>query len=309
MSSRSHVSGVLNTGGTTNITSSAVGHRPVLTTGPRAAEKGADGPARADVGVITILGVETQAVRLALDLGEDLVGGLRFYTGDVPADDRPVRVAVIRALGQGQRSAMAAYDNLRRHHDPRVIVLAGIGGGIHPSVRLDDVVIATRVVYYDLRKKTPQGTHRRGEEREAPAELGHAVNAFFTDHDPGDFAVTDPGGTTRSVRFHHGPIGSGDAVIADGDSGVLRYLASFNDKILAVDMEAGGLSQASHEESAGSGRPHGWVVVRGISDDASTAKDDDHHRTASWHAAVALRELLPYLKTPRDERAAPAARA
>ncbi|HEU5026040.1 MAG TPA: hypothetical protein VFV01_14065 [Spirillospora sp.] len=306
MNERYHVSGIMTTGGTTNVTTSAVGDNPVVNLAAPAPAPASAG--RADVGVITLLSEEAQAVQTALDLREEATGGLWFHTGVVSTAKGPVRVVAVRALGQGQRSTMAAYANLRRHHDPRVIALTGIGGAIHPSVRVDDVVVATRVVYYDLRKETPQGTRRRGEEREAPAELGHAVNAFFTDHDPGDFAVTDPGGTTRTVRFHHGPIGSGEAVIADRDADAVRYLAAFNDKILAVDMEAGGLGQASHEESAGSGRPHGWVVVRGISDDASTAKDDDHHRTASWHAAVALRELLPYLTTPREARAGSGAR-
>lgn len=307
MNEHYQVSGIMTTGGTTNVESSAVGDNPVVNL--NAPAPGTTEETSADVGVITLLSEEAHAVRTALDLGEETTGGLRFYTGDVPTPDGPVRVAAIRALGQGQRSTMSAYANLRRHHDPRVIVLAGIGGGIHSSVKVDDVVVATRVVYYDLRKETPQGTRRRGEEREAPAELGHAVNAFFTDHDPGDISVTDPGGTARTVRLHHGPIGSGDAVIADRDADAVRYLASFNDKILAVDMEAGGLSQASHEESAGTGRPHGWVVVRGISDDASPRKDDDHHRTASWHAAAVLRELLPYLRTPRGGRAGRGARA
>jgi adenosylhomocysteine nucleosidase len=97
---------------------------------------------------------------------------------------------------------------------------------------------------------------------------------------------------------HAGPIGSGEAVIADGDAEVLRFLAADNDKILAVDMEAGGLGQACHERSAESGRERRWAVVRGISDDAGAGKNEDHQRTAAWHAAVVLRELLPYLARP-----------
>ncbi|GAA0602005.1 5'-methylthioadenosine/S-adenosylhomocysteine nucleosidase family protein [Actinomadura livida] len=294
MNEHTRVNGVLNTGGTTNITSSAVGDHPVVNLGttPRPDDR-RNGT---DVGIITILDVETTAVCVALGLQEDPIGPLRFYTGETP-----VKVAAIQALGQGQRSAMAACDNLYRHHDPGVIVLAGIGGGLHKDVRVDDVVVATRVVYYDLRKETPQGTSRRGEERETPAAVGHAVNAFFTDHHPGELSIADPGGMSRDLRLHHGPIASGDAVIADRDSDIVRYLAAFNDKILAVDMEAAGLSQACHERSATTNRQHGWVVVRGISDDANPAKNDDHHVTASWHAANTLKMLLPYLLTQHHD--------
>ncbi|WUH97236.1 5'-methylthioadenosine/S-adenosylhomocysteine nucleosidase [Spirillospora sp. NBC_00431] len=306
--SRTQVSGILTMGGTTNVHSSAVGDHPVVNVGT--APRAQDAPAGVDVGIITILDVETDAVRLALDLREDPIDSLRFYTGEVPAARKPVTVAAIRALDQGQRSAILAYDNLCAHHDPTVVVLAGIGGGLHKDVRKGDVVVATRVVYYDLRKETPDGTQRRGEERHAPAGVGHAVNAFFTDHHPGEFSVKDPGGTARTVRFHHGPIASGDAVVADRDSGIVRFLAGFNDKILAVDMEAAGVGQACHERSASTARPHGWVVVRGISDDANPAKNDDHHGIASWHAAVALKKLIPYLvRTVRDRHAGRGVRA
>ncbi|MBC6456594.1 5'-methylthioadenosine/S-adenosylhomocysteine nucleosidase [Actinomadura sp. HBU206391] len=299
MNEQPKVSGILNYG-TSNVTSSAVGDRPVVNiasqgTGDEFTHDRQDGE-RWDVGVITILPVEAQAVLLALGLREVQAGGLRFYEGEVAAPGQPVKVVATRSLGQGQRSAMAAYDNLRRHYDPRVVVLAGIGGGTHPEVQLGDVVVATRVVYYDLRKLTPEGTRHRGEEREAPAEIGHAVNSFFTDHDPAEFPTEDPGGTSRLLCMRNGPIGSGEAVIADRDAETLEYLARFNDKILAVDMEAGGLSQACHEQSAGSGKLHGWAVIRGISDKAGADKNDDYHRIASWHAAVALRKLLPYLR-------------
>ncbi|GAA1534739.1 5'-methylthioadenosine/S-adenosylhomocysteine nucleosidase [Actinomadura kijaniata] len=303
MTREPHVSGIVTHGGTTNVNSSAVGHRPVVNITAPHAERSTDGGRsreRVQVGVITILDVETQAVRLALGLNEEPADGLRFYTGQVSGPDGPTSVAAIRALAQGQRSAIAAYENLRRHHDPEVVVLTGIGGGIHRDVHEGDVVVATRVVYYDLRKYTPDGVRHRGEERESPAGVGHAVNAFFSDHHPAEFPVADPAGTTRTMRMLHGPIGSGEAVIADSAAETLAYLAGFNDKILAIDMEAGGLGQICHERSAGTGRSHGWAVVRGISDLAGADKNDDHHRLASWHAAVALRRLLPYLRVERN---------
>jgi hypothetical protein len=58
-------------------------------------------------------------------------------------------------------------------------------------------------------------------------------------------------------------------------------------------MEAGGLRLACYEHSVITGRPCGWVVIRGISDTADPRKNDNSHRIASWHAAVALRHLLP----------------
>ncbi|MFC0037532.1 5'-methylthioadenosine/S-adenosylhomocysteine nucleosidase [Actinomadura rayongensis] len=296
MNERNRIHGIANYGGTTKVTNSAVGDRPVVNIGQRATAQDDEPKLSADVGVITILSVETQALMLRLGLERKPIGGLQFRTGAVRTDEGPVNVAAVQALGQGQRSTMAAYENLRRHFDPGVIVLVGIGGGIHRDVEIGDVVVATRVVYYDLRKELAEGTRRRGEEKEAPAATVHAVNAFFTDRAPAEFDTEDPNGTTRKMRMLHGPIGSGEAVVADEDAEIITYLAGFNDKILAVDMEAGGLSQASHERAATEDRAHGWAVIRGISDTADAQKNDEAHPVASWHAATALDHLLPYLK-------------
>ncbi|MGH3722228.1 MAG: hypothetical protein ACRDRI_25995 [Pseudonocardiaceae bacterium] len=283
-------------GATVNITSSA-------TRGRTAARERDE---RWDVGVITVLSVETHAVQHALELTPKKAGGLHFHVGKLTTDDRSAKVVATRTLSQGQRSTMAAFGHLRRHYDPKVVVLVGIGGGIHADVLLGDVVVATRVVYYDLRKEKITGTQHRGEEKEAPVEIGHAVNCFFTDNgEPAEFREEGPGNAVRSFRVRTGPIGSGDAVIADRDSEILKYLAQFNDRILAVDMESGGLSQACHEQSVMSGRLQGWAVVRGISDDASHRKNDDYHRIAAWHAAVVLRRLIPYLLVGVPDPATP----
>jgi adenosylhomocysteine nucleosidase len=247
----------------------------------------------AGIGVITVLAEEASAVREAFGLRPDQAHGVSFDLGSLQAGGKPVTIAATRALAQGQESTMVAYNHLREHFDPAVIVIAGIGGGVHRDVRLGDVVVATRVVYYDLRKETPAGTLHRGQERQAPAVIGHAVNRFFTDR--GEPAVLSGEGPENSFRVLNGPIGSGNAVIADRDSEVLNYLARFNDKILAIDMESGGLSHAYHEGLVTSGRSLGWLAVRGISDDAGPGKNDDYHHPAAWNAALALRELLPYL--------------
>jgi adenosylhomocysteine nucleosidase len=247
-----------------------------------------------DVGVITILSEEAQAVILALRLHMTQTAGMLFYETAAPSED-PIKVVMIQALAPGQRPAMAAYSSLCQRYDPKIVVLVGIGGGISLDIGPGDVVVATRVVYFDLREQTPSGLQHQGEEREAPAGAGRAVNAFFTEHSPADFNVKGLAGGTHSMRMRPGLIGSGDAVLADHAAETLTFLASFNDKILAIDMAAGSLSQACHERSAETRRLHNWAVIRGISDDAGSGQDDSWHHIASWHAAIALRKLLPYL--------------
>jgi adenosylhomocysteine nucleosidase len=287
-------SGVVTFGGKTTIKQSAVG--PGATVTINTAQAPRQGRRSAGVGVITVIAEEAAAVRISLGLEPAEVGGRSFDVGTLHIHGKQVTVAATRALAQGQESVMAAYNHLREHFEPAVIALTGIAGGIHRDIRLGDVVVATRVICYDLRKETPSGTRYRGQEQQAPAVIGHAVNEFFTGNgEPAEFTVDEPGNAKGVFRVLNGPIGSGNAVIADRDSDILKYLARFNDKVLAVDMEAAGLSLAHHEGLASSGRPLGWLVIRGISDDAGPGKNDEYHHLAARNAALVLRELLPYL--------------
>ncbi|MER5418590.1 hypothetical protein [Streptosporangium roseum] len=289
-------SGIINNGGSMKISKTAVGDGATVNV-PAARKKKAEkeNARHADIGVITILAEEARAVHGVLGLERVRSGGLPFFEGTVNVRDIAVRVAAIRALAQGQRSTMAAFENLRKHYNPAVIVLAGIGGGFHKDVSVGDVVVTGRVLYYDLRKETPDGTRHRGDMKEAPAVIGHLINSFFTDYgEPAKLEATDAMGAVHAFRALTGPIGSGEAVIADPKSEITRYLETVNDKILAVDMEAGGLMQAFHEQGEAQAAL-GWVVVRGISDGADTDKNDDHHGIAARNAATALHTLLPYL--------------
>ncbi|MDS1271830.1 5'-methylthioadenosine/S-adenosylhomocysteine nucleosidase [Lipingzhangella sp. LS1_29] len=293
--------GVVNVGDNNNVSGNAFEGSTVAYSLGQATDPTAQEPAKPehpwDIGVVTILAEEAQAIHDTLGLAREpgRAGGLIFHTGRIEDHGQTKRVVATRTHGQGQRSAMAACEHLRQHFNPRLLVLFGIGGGLD-DIDVGDVVIGTRVVYYELRKEKPEATVRRGEDRETPAEIVHSVNAFFTDHgEPAEFPGQVDEFRERTFRALPSPIGSGEAVVADADSDIRSFLAGYNDKILALDMEAGGLSQFWQENSADLGHNPGWLVVRGISDNADSAKDDRHHRLAARNAAHVLRALLPYL--------------
>lgn len=293
MSGDIHNSGILTTGGsTTNIGQLAWDAGAEITNVQAASPNHSRSLSRRrGIGVVAIKAVETKAVIDVFGLTRDRKprSGQDFYTGTVESADGRVELVAARTLETGQRSTMSTLHNLCTHRNPALIVLVGVGGGIHDRIAIGDVVVATRAIYYDQRRETADGERRRGEERHAPAAVTRAVNAFLTDY--GDPAPLDSGAGSFNVRT--GPIGSGEAVIMDANSRIRKYLAAFNEKALAVDMEAGGLTQFCHETP----QPPGWLVVRGISDLADQAKIYDPQPTAAHHAAVALRHLIPYLPT------------
>ena len=314
-------SGIVNLGGTNDISNTAVGdgahvtnHWSDQSASPGSAKAGThQGGQRWDVGVVTILPKEMHALIEQLGLVTDKhPDGLFFATGKVATESGNVAVSAIQTHSPGQRSVMSALDHLRHHFSPRLWVLVGIGGGLGntptpgvegtgtaptPGGRIGDVIVSTRIVYYDARKITAADrVQRRGEERQAPARVVHAVNTYFTDQgEPAVFRGRVDGHHKRSFEVHHGLIGSGEAVIAHQDSEVRHWLKHYNDKIMAVDMESGGLSQFWQENSVRGDHNPDWVVVRGISDGADAQKNDDAHELAAYNAAHIVRELFPYL--------------
>ncbi len=306
-SSNPNNNGIINLGGTNDNSHNAFGKGAQVinhwsATGGAASTKDPEATDRKqswDVGIVTILPKEMHAITDLLELdSEKRLDGLFFATGEISTDSGSVTVAATQTHSPGQRSVMSALDHLRRNFAPRLWILVGIGGGLHPEyARIGNVIVSTRVVYYESRKIEAGGRIRpRGEERQAPARIGHAVNAYFTDRgEPALIRGQAKGHGKRTFEVHPGLIGSGEAVIADRDSEIRGFLTGYNDKVLAVDMESGGLSQYWQENSVGEAPNPGWVVVRGISDNADQDKNDDGHDLAARNAAHVVRELLPYL--------------
>ncbi|MEV7190246.1 hypothetical protein AB0N81_00375 [Streptomyces sp. NPDC093510] len=259
-----------------------------------AEEQSTTEPARG-VGVVTVLSVETRAVidelsKWAGHAGTRTRHGVLFHEFAREADARTERVTVTQSLLPGQHSTGIAVEQLRREYAPRMVVLVGIAGAIHPDVRLGDVVVAQEVIHYEPRKVTPEGTRRRGRSHTVTAGVQHAVNSFFTAHGEPWELPESPG--HRALR---GLIGSGEAVLADVSADERRYLREYNEKVLAVETEGAGLATAVHASLGESDAPLAWLVVRGISDAADSRKNDGHHEIASRNAAYVFSSLLPHL--------------
>ncbi|GGP82219.1 5'-methylthioadenosine/S-adenosylhomocysteine nucleosidase family protein [Streptomyces melanogenes] len=299
--------GIVSHGNSNSFSNNAVGEHAQVTVTTPSRDAGiptdsghADEPSVVwDIGVVTILSEELRSVVDELDLRRHKEpNGLYFYRGQHTTPEATVRVVATQSQSQGQRSTMAALENLRRHYEPRLWALVGVGGGIHDEhARIGNVIVATDVVYYENRKINPCGdVRRRGEHRQAPAPVVHAMNAFFADHGtPARIHDQLSPHASKEFEVYPGVIGSGEAVIADRESEIRSYLTNYHEKVLAVDMEAGGLSQYWQENSVHGGTNPGWIVIRGVSDNADTEKGHGYHDLAARNAAHILRRLLPYL--------------
>ncbi|MGY0235051.1 5'-methylthioadenosine/S-adenosylhomocysteine nucleosidase family protein [Longispora urticae] len=260
--------------------------------GPHAAE-------RADLGILTVLSQETAAVVAMLRRGagytsRQLPDRSTVHEAYLGPPSRPVRTVAMQTVDRGQRSMAVAYHQLRRHFSPPIVALIGIAGGINPTMQVGDVVVASTVIHYDARRETDQGARHRGSSATSSARILRALNDFFsTRGEPCPLVV--PGRTGRPFLVRRGPIGTGEAVITYQGSPIRDYLNTFNEKVLAVETEAGGLTQAFAEEYDSRSDLDGWLVVRGVSDNADQHKGYADHELAAAHAARTFEELVPFL--------------
>ena len=257
---------------------------------------GARPSARTDVGVLTVINEEMQAVAAVL---KEMT---RYRTGRLPDNDQLVHRAdlsfaggelslvAMQTLDRGTRAAVSAYHRLVAEYRPAVVLLVGIAGTVNPRAGVGDVVLGDEIIYYDARRETPDGPRRRGQSYTVPAAVGHRLNEYFAAEGTG---ARDTGGA--EYRVLRGPIGSGDAVITDASSPIRTWLAEFHEKTLAVETEAAAIAQAYHEHSGAGHRPQGYLVIRGLSDAADVTKGYRDHALAARRAAATMRRVLPYL--------------
>ncbi len=287
-----------------DITNVSGNHNQVGPARPRTAAQepvAATAARQVDLGVLSILPEETHALLTVFERAERyrrvrLDDGSRVHEATFATPDRRINAVLMQTMTRGQRSTAVAYDLLRRHYTPPVVALVGIAGGIDPGLEVGDVVIADQVIYYDETRVAPEATYRRGESTAMPAGTALVVRDLFTTKG-GAFRLDTaaPDGTAERFKVVHGPIGSGGAVITDAGSEIRRWLREFHQKTLAVETEAGGLVQAFHEDSRQGTNLAGWLVVRGISDNADPNKGHGDHAMASRHAAQVLELLIQHL--------------
>ena len=254
----------------------------------------------ADVGIICVVADEMNAiVRFLSSISECVekegVHQRRFFhEARMPATNGGLhRVVVTRALEQGNRSIMPAYQAMMEEYCPDVVVLLGVGGGIHKDAHAGDVVIADSIIYYDKRAVTENGPKHRIVPYAIKPWLLIYLNRFFDRY--GDVAVLKAaeGSPAASFKLLLGPLGSGEAVIKYRDAEERRWLQTVNDKTLVLETEAGGLAQRFYEdELRTSGRAEGFLVLRGLSDHADQDKDDRWRAASTMNAMISLQELL-----------------
>ena len=200
-----------------------------------------------------------------------------------------------RADSQGALSMYAALEELHRHYVPRLTLLIGIAGGLDSEIEIGDVVIASRVLWYERGKVTESGISRELQSWSMPLVTRNLVQGVV-----GELRREGPESRTSRANRRQADMldfgismrsyGSGEKVIAAELADVRNYLVTVDRKIAAVEMESGGFF-AFFDLPREMQEPNLWLVIKGISDHADPAKSDSNQAMAAHHSVRASIEV------------------
>lgn len=168
-------------------------------------------------------------------------------------------------------------------YNPEVVISFGIAGSLRPSeVKLNDVVYSTQVYYVDLRKDLgpSQSVAKRLPEINVHETFLRVLES-----------VSERVGDRHGFAIQPVLVASSEAVIKAKDAQRRTLVKHAIADISVVEMEAYGVLRAAQLAGFGGDAPLA-VAIKGISDDATSAKDDAHDVSAVRNAARFVRELL-----------------
>lgn len=256
--------------------------------------------------------------------------GHRFFIGKIKSANEKNHRVVLALCGMGNNQAAIRATNMINHFKSvDSIIMTGIAGGIpsyqkdNKQIRLGDIVVSKGITQYDFTKETPDGIECRSQTAKPSAKLLEAIDVLQTnefeeefpwhkyiDELANDHHFAKPSIDTDLLYDKYGNLcehiedntrTSYPKVFIGGIASANNLLKSQDKRdklkqlhnVLAVEMEASGIADATWHQSVG------YIVIRGICDYCDTHKNDLWQEYAALVAAAYTRsiiETLPYFE-------------
>ena len=195
------------------------------------------------LGVIGAMKIETDGLRAAMtDTREETVSGILFTAGLL--EGCPV---VVATCGVGKVAAALCAEAMILRFGVTALLNTGVAGGLHPSLKVCDVVVADSVVQHDM-DTSPLGD---------PVGLISGLNLVRIPADEKMRDLLAKAARESGANTLVGTVASGDQFVAD-KAVKDRIVSQFS--ALACEMEGAAIGQVAYTN----GVP--FAVLRSISD-------------------------------------------
>ncbi|MBC6700101.1 phosphorylase family protein [Hymenobacter puniceus] len=195
----------------------------------------------------------------------------------------------------GMPAAAALSMKMIQHFRPIYIIMCGIMAAIRGKANYGDVIVPEMLWDYGSGKITLSEDTRAPVFLQEPYQiyldptLKSYVNRIKLDEQllfeiKRDFKFTKP---SDSLSMHIGPVASGAAVLADGDS--IKRVQEQHRKLIGIEMEAYAVFLAAQESIHPKPKS---ICIKSVVDFADENKDDRYHNYAAYTSSAIARELI-----------------
>jgi nucleoside phosphorylase len=230
---------------------------------------------QADIGIITFVEDEFNAVRDILGLSEEpvRVEGRDYYTGKVESIVKGNELFIVCAQCRDRSNIPAGLlaQAFMSAWKPTYFFVVGIAGGVsdRENISCGDVVVHTNLMYYEFKKHINGMSKRREFAIEPPSPIlldsAQKINKKMVKIWWQKIKTNRPAGEEVNPKVIRGEILSGDKLLGDPKSRMLEELLDEHDRAIAVEMESGGVARALYEVRAKWIRTE-FLIIRGITD-------------------------------------------
>ena len=231
---------------------------------------------KVDIFIMTALPIEYHAVRENLiELNEvHHQRGNIYETGNYNS----LKVAISRQVEAGNVNCVLETERAINFFSPDVILFIGVAGGIkNKDVKLNDVIVANGVYFYESGKEDDSGFKTRPKIHKSSFSLVKLADSI---------ARTKKWGN----RVHIKPMIAGEKILASRKQSLYKLIQSNYNDAAAIEMEGYGFLEAVYQNEGIKA-----IVIRGISDllsDKNEVNNDNYQESASKFAAEFSFELI-----------------
>ncbi|BFM14038.1 hypothetical protein R50073_02210 [Maricurvus nonylphenolicus] len=259
-----------------------------------------------DIGIITVLGVELKALKLALEITDEDEfenKGSLFWRKNIIAKDKLVSVIIHCVADQGNDATASATSRLIERFDPAMVLLMGISAGMKGKCRIGEVFVPRYTAHTGIEVQIDGELKGRPEIFRHPQEINQMLIGFDIDNDIwiNNFKAIFPNsiepkpGLEGEYAKHvaelptldDSALHSANILVKDPER-LKQSRDNLHQQIKIGDMEAGGFTKAAKQL-----RPIvPWLIVRAVSDFGDEFKDDVFHLQASCAAASYVKTFI-----------------
>lgn len=222
------------------------------------------------IGIIGAMQIEIDLLLEKLLIKEEhTIAGIPFYKGNFMDTE-----IIITRCGVGKVNAAACTQILINKFDVDSIINTGIAGGLHPDVKIGDLVISTNVTHHDVNKNQMKNLFPFQEVFHASKELR-------------DLARKAVNSSSLNITVHEGRIVSGECFVEDSklkEQLVTEYVPH------CTEMEGAAIGHVAYINDIP------FLVLRCISDSADDSAQVSYDDSRKPQRIIAQKLLLRCLK-------------